>query len=325
MEQLNTMKAILIQADKSLTWTDVPEPILKDNHIVIKVNAAALNRADLLQRDGLYPSPPEWPDWMGLEASGEVIEANKDSRWKVGNKVCALLGGGGYAEKVLVPDDMVMSVPDNLSMIEAAGIPEVFATAYLNLFIEGEMKKGDTVFVQAGASGLGVALIQLAKRFGAKKIITTVGSEEKAQFVRELGADVVINRKTENISEVLAKHPADVAIDCVAGPNLGACLATMAHGGRWVVLATLGGVSSELNMLDFFKRGVKLIGSTLRSRTNEMKGDILSKLENDLWPAFSSGELKVFIHKTLPMTQAEEAHAILQRQENIGKVVMYIK
>jgi NADPH2:quinone reductase len=186
------------------------------------------------------------------------------------------------------------------------------------------MKAGDTVFIQAGASGLGMAAIQLAKTLGAK-VVTTVSSEEKAQFVRNLGADVIINRKQQNIAEELAKHPVDVAMDCVAGPNLGPCLATMARGGRWIVIATLGSASSELNMNDFFKRGVKLIGSTLRSRSSEMKAEILQKLESALWAPLASGEIKVLIHATLPITEAEAAHAILERQENLGKVVLLIK
>ena len=272
------MKAVLIKEDKSLAWSEVPEPVIKDNEIIIEVHASALNRADLLQREGNYPPPPGWPEWMGLEVAGVVIEVSPDCRWEVGDKVCALLGGGGYAEKVAVPADMALPVPEGLSMVEAAAIPEAFTTSYLNLCIEGGMKAGDTVFVQAGASGLGMAAIQLAKALGAK-VVTTVGSEEKTAFVRELGADVVINRKKENIAEVLAKHPVDVAMDCVAGPGLGACLETMARGGRWIVIATLGGITSELNMLDFFKRGVKLIGSTLRSRTSEMKADILAGLQ----------------------------------------------
>ncbi len=318
------MRAILINNDKSLAWSEVPDPVRREDEIIIAVHAAALNRADLLQREGNYPPPPGWPDWMGLEVAGIVVEAPSGGRWKVSDKVCALLGGGGYAEKVAVPADMALPVPEGLSMVEAAAIPEAFLTSYLNLCIEGGMKAGDTVFIQAGASGLGVAAIQLAKALGAK-VVTTVGSEDKERFVRELGADVVINRKTQEIAAVLADHPANVAMDCVAGKDLGACLKTMAWGGRWVVIATLGGASSELDMLDFFKRGVKLIGSTLRSRTSEMKAEILAELEKQLWPAFSSGKIKVVIHQTLPMTMAEEAHAILQRQENIGKVVLTLK
>jgi NADPH:quinone reductase len=318
------MKAILIDPNKNLVWTEVRDPAIKNNEIFINTKAAAINRADLMQRAGNYPPPPGWPYWMGLEVAGVVSEAPEGSRWKVGDKVCALLGGGGYAEKVAVPADMVLPVPEGLSMEEAAAIPEEFATSYLNLYMEGGIKAGDKVFIQAGASGLGMAAIQLAKQMGAK-VVTTVGSEEKERFVRELGADVVINRKKENIAEILAEHPVDIAMDCVAGPGLGACLKTLAHGGRWIVIATLGGTVSELDTLDFLKRGVKLIGSTLRSQTNEMKAKILAGMEKDLWTKFSSGEIKVFIHKTLPITKAEEAHAILQRNENLGKVILMVE
>ncbi len=317
------MHAILITDNKDLVWREVPDPVRRDGRIMIDVRAAALNRADLMQRKGTYPPPPGWPEWMGLEVAGIVAEASPDSRWQVGDKVCALLGGGGYAEKVAVPEGMVLPVPEGLSFVEAAAIPEAFATSYLNLCIEGGMQSGDTVFIQAGASGLGMAAVQLAKRLGAK-VVTTVGSQEKATFVRSLGADVVINRKAEDIAAVLADHPTDVAMDCVAGPNLGPCLKTMAKGGRWIVIATLGGPASELDMLDFFKRGVKLIGSTLRSRTSEMKARILAGLEAQLWPAFSAGEIKVLVHQSLPITQAQAAHAILQNNANIGKVVLEV-
>lgn len=315
------MHAILIADDKSLVWSEVPNPVCHDGEVVIDIHAAALNRADLLQRQGSYPPPPGWPEWMGLEVAGVVAEAGIGSRWKTGDKVCALLGGGGYAERVAVPEGMVLPIPARLSFVEAAAIPEAFATAYLNLCIEGGTRAGDTVFIQAGASGLGMAAIQLAKRLGAK-VVTTVGSAEKAQFVRDLGADVVINRKTENIADVLAAHPVDVAMDCVAGPQLGACLKTLARGGRWIVIATLGGAHGELDMLDFFKRGVKLIGSTLRSRTSALKAEILAGLEKQLWGAFSSGEIKVRIHRVLPITEAAAAQALMQGNENLGKIVL---
>lgn len=317
------MHAILVDKNKALVWSKVPDPVIKDNEILIEVHAAALNRADLMQRAGDYPPPPGWPEWMGLEVAGIVLDAPPNCRWKNGDKVCALLGGGGYAEKVAVPADMVLPIPEGLSMVEAAAIPEAFATSYLNLCIEGGMKAGDTVFIQAGASGLGMAAIQLAKTLGAK-VVTTVGSEAKEAFVRELGADIVINRKKDDIVAVMRQHPADIAMDCVAGANLGPCLETMARGGRWIVIATLGGSISELNMTDFFKRGVRLIGSTLRSRTSEMKAQILAGLEKQLWPAFSSGRIKVLIHKTLPIARAEDAHVILQEQENLGKVVLTV-
>ncbi len=315
------MHAILIAENKSLVWSEVPDPVRKDGEVIIDIHAAALNRADLLQREGNYPPPPGWPEWMGLEVAGVVAEAPAGSRFKQGDPVCALLGGGGYAEKVAVPERMVLPIPEGLSFVEAAAIPEAFATSYLNLCLEGGMQAGDTVFIQAGASGLGMAAIQLAKRLGAK-VVTTVGSEEKAQFVRALGADVVINRRTANIAEALAAHPVDIAMDCVAGPNLGPCVKTMARGGRWIVIATLGGTLSELDMLDFFKRGIRLIGSTLRSRSSEMKAEILAGLEEQLWDAFSAGDIKVRIHQVLPITEAEAAHALMQGNENSGKIVL---
>ena len=315
------MKAILIDTEENLNWEDVPNPVAQNHEVIITVHAAALNRADLMQRAGKYPPPPGWPEWMGLEVAGVIAYAPAGSKWKVGDKVCALLGGGGYAEQVSVPADMVLPIPEGLSMLEAAAIPEAFATSYLNLCLEGGMKKGDTVFIQAGASGLGIAAIQLAKTYAAK-VITTVSSEEKAQFVKALGADIIINRKKQDIAAVLEKHPIDIAMDCVSGPGLGACLKTMARGGRWIVIATLGGTNCEIDMRDFFKRGVKLIGSTLRSRSPEMKAEILSSLKDALWESFSSGKMKSIIYKSLPITEAEEAHAVLQRDENIGKVVL---
>ncbi len=318
------MRAMLVDANRKLVWREVPAPDPKNNEVLIDVHAAAVNRADLMQREGKYPPPPGWPDWMGLEVAGVVRRAPPGVRWRLGDKVCALLGGGGYAEQVAVPANMVLPVPAGLSLTEAAAIPEAFATSYLNLCLEGDLKAGETVFIQAGASGLGMAAIQMAKFLGAT-VVTTVGSEDKERFVRELGADVVINRKRDDIAAALQRHPADVAMDCVAGRNLGPCLETMARGGRWIVIATLGGATSELNLNDFFRRGLKLIGSTLRSRTDATKAAILAGLEERVWPAFSSGTIRVLIHQTLPITEAEAAHAILQGQENLGKVVLTVR
>ncbi len=317
------MHAILVDEQQRLHWREVPDPVSKAGELLVDVHAAALNRADLLQRAGNYPPPPGWPEWMGLEVAGVVVEAPADCRWKAGDHVCALLGGGGYAERAAVPVDMVLPVPDGLSMVEAAAIPEAFATSYLNLCIEGGMRGGDTVLIHAGASGLGIAAIQLVKAIGGK-VMTTVSTEEKAAFVRRLGADVVVNRTVDDLVAIMTEHPVDVALDCISGPELGRCIEKMAIGGRWIVIATLGGALTEINMDIFFRRGVKLIGSTLRSRSSQMKAEILSGLERTLWPSFSSGAIRPVIHKTLPITEAEAAHAILQRRENIGKVVLTV-
>jgi putative NAD(P)H quinone oxidoreductase, PIG3 family len=316
------MHAILVDSQKNLVWNEVPDPVRKDNELLVEVHAAALNRADLLQRAGNYPPPPGWPEWMGLEVAGVVLEAPAGGRFRPGDKVCALLGGGGYAEKVVVPADMALPVPAGISMAEAAALPEVFATAYLNLRLEAGIRFGDTVLIQAGASGLGIASIQLAKLIGAK-VLTTVGTEEKARFVRSLGADVVINRRTDDLGAAMDAHPVDIALDCVAGPTLGANVVKMAPGGRWIVIATLGGATTTIDMNVFFRRGLRLIGSTLRSRTSETKARILREMETLLWDRFARGELRPVIYRTLPMrTHAEEAHAILERDENIGKVVL---
>ena len=317
------MYAIRIDEAKRLVWSEVPDPQPKHDEVLIDIRAAALNRADLLQREGNYPPPPGWPEWPGLEIAGVVRQAPAGSRFKPGDRVCALLGGGGYAQQVAVPQGMVLPVPGKLSFEEAACIPEVFATAWLNLCVEGGLQSGEWVFIQAGASGLGMAAIQIAKTLGAS-VVTTVGGAEKAAFARELGADVVINHHEQDAVEVLAKYPVNVALDCVAGPQLGKSLMTMARGGRWIIIATLGGPVTEINVNDFFRRGVKLIGSTLRSRSTEMKAEVLGALEEHLWPALAAGDIRIKMHAVLPITEAEAAHAILQRRENLGKVVLRV-
>ncbi|MBQ6352075.1 MAG: NAD(P)H-quinone oxidoreductase [Lentisphaeria bacterium] len=315
------MKAVLIDSDKSLYWSEVSDPVLKPGHVIVKVRAAGVNRADLLQAAGKYPPPPGWPEWPGLECSGEIAEAAPESRWRVGDKVCALLGGGGYAEKALVPEGMVMPIPAGVSMTAAAALPEVYATALLNLEVLGELQKGETLFVQAGASGLGIAAIQIGKLFGAK-VVTTVGSPEKAAAVRSLGADVVINRKCEAVDEVLMQNPPDVALDCAGGRLLGKCLAAMNPGGRWILISTLGGEVTELPLRVVLKKHLRIIGSTLRSRSEAEKGALLRRLVARCWGHFADGALRPVIDREFPMERAAEAHRVLAEQKNIGKVVL---
>lgn len=327
------MKAVLINpTDKSLSWSEVPNPVLGAEDVLVKIEAAALNRADLLQREGNYPPPPGCPDWMGLEIAGTIVEvadgAKEKSNWKVGDKVCALLGGGGYAEYVNVKYDMLMPVPEGCTMVEAAALPEAFATAYLNLFWEGNIKSGDTLLMNAGASGLASVIIPMAKAFGVR-VITTVLSDEIAASIKHLNADVVVNTTKEDISEVLKQqldegHPVTVAIDCLGGDIMGKCLHFMEHGGRWIMIATLAGDFTQIDMRNIYVRNVRIIGSTLRSRKPEVKAQILSKLVEEIWPKVSTGEVKPTIYKVLPITEAEEAHDILYRGENVGKVVLTV-
>ncbi len=321
------MKAMLVDKNKNLVWSDVADPQIGAEDVLVKIHAAALNRADLLQRQGKYPSPPGCPEWMGLEIAGEIVKmGERVTGWKIGDAVCALLGGGGYAEYVAVKQDMLMPVPKGLSMVEAAALPEAYATSYLNLFIEGHLQAGQTAFIPAGASGLASAAIPLAKAFGAR-VITSVLSDEIAQRIQPLGADVIINSAKEDVAEVLASEeqngtPVAVSMDCLSGETLGKSLPYMAKGGYWVVISTLAGIETTVQLRPLLTKGLHLVGSMLRNRTPAFKAYLLSQLVENVWPKLESGEIKPSIYKVLPMAQAEEAHAILERGENIGKVVL---
>ena len=327
------MEAILVNADKSLRWDDVENPIIKNDEVLVEIHAAALNRADLMQREGDYPPPPGCPEWMGLEIAGVIIEMGEEakgkSNWKIGDKVCALLGGGGYAEYAAVKYDMLMPVPENCSMIEAAAIPEAFATAYLNLFIEGNIKEGNTLLMNAGASGLASVIIPMAKAFGVR-VITTVLTDEIAESIKHLNADRVVVTTKEDISEVLKEelengNSVDVAIDCLGGEIMGKCIHYLTHGARWIMMAALAGQKTEIDLKNIYVRNVRIIGSTLRSRTPEVKAQILASLVKDVFPKIETGEVKPTIHAVLPITEAEAAHDILYKGQNVGKVVLQVK
>ena len=327
------MKAILVNDDRSLRWDDVPDPVLGNDDCLIKIEAAALNRADLMQREGDYPPPAGCPEWMGLEIAGTIVEiaegAKQKSDWKVGDKVCALLGGGGYAQYANVKYDMLMPEPKTCSMVEAAAIPEAFATAYLNLFIEGNIKSGDTLLMNAGASGLASVIIPMAKAFGVR-VITTVLTEEIAQNIKHLNADRVVVTTKEDIVAVLKEeldngHPVDVAIDCLGGEIMGKCIHYLKHGARWIMIAALAGQKTEIDLKNIYVRNVRIVGSTLRSRTPEVKAQILASLVRDVWPKVETGEVKPTIYKVMPITQAEAAHDILYKGQNIGKVVLEVE
>ncbi|NLG36506.1 MAG: NAD(P)H-quinone oxidoreductase [Clostridiales bacterium] len=326
------MKAILIDDNKDLRWSDVPDPVIREDEVLVEIRAAALNRADLMQRQGQYPPPPGCPEWMGLEIAGIIRdigpEAAGKSDWKTGDPVCALLGGGGYAQYAAVRYDMLMPVPAGLTLIEAAALPEAFATAYLNLFIEGRAKSGETLLMHAGASGLASVVIPLARSFGLR-VVTSVLSDEIAASIAHLKADVVMNTRRQRPADVLreqmeAGHPVNIAVDCLGGDMMGECLPYMARGGRWIVIATLAGDITAVNLRTIYTRGIRLIGSTLRSRPPQVKAEILAALVKTVWPKVESGEVRPTIYRTLPIERAQEAHAILERGENIGKVVLTV-
>lgn len=325
------MKAILVQKDESLIWADVPDPVIREDEVLIETHYAALNRADLMQRAGDYPPPPGAPEWMGLEVAGVIVKVgtNTNGKWKPGDRVCALLGGGGYAEYAAVRWDMVMPVPEGLTLREAAAMPEAFATAYLNLRIEGKLQPGETFLMQAGASGLASVVIPMAKAFGAR-VLTTVRTDEIAETIRALGADRIVVTGREKLSDALKDEqargtPVALAIDCLGGEGMGECLCYLAHGARWIMIAALAGQITEIDLKNIYVRNVRIIGSTLRSRTPEVKAAILAKLVEEVFPKVTAGLIRPEIFAVFPITEAEKAHALMASGAHHGKIVLEVR
>ena len=325
------MKAMLVKNEK-LVLSEVEKPTPKDGEILIKVHSIGLNRADLLQRKGTYPSPKGWPEWPGLEVAGVIEEIGTNTEnpkgYKVGDRVCALLGGGGYAEFVCAPYGLVMPIPKNMSFDEASTIPEAYATSYLNLFWEGHLKEGQTAFIPAGASGLASVTIPMAKAFGAR-VITSVLSDEIAEKIKDLNADVIINSTTQSVEEVLKNeeingHPVNMSMDCLCGETLGKSMPYMAEGGYWVVISTLAGTETNIQLRPLLTKGLHLVGSMLRKRSSEEKTALLNELVEKVWPKIEDGKMKAHIYKTFPLEEANEAQDVLERGENIGKVVLRV-
>ena len=327
------MHAILVGKDDKLHWSSVPDPVIGANDVLLEIHATALNRADLLQRAGQYPPPDGWPEWFGLEAAGIIRAmgpaALEEGRWRVGDEVCALLGGGGYAEYVAVPSGMLMPIPKGMSMVEAAAMPEAFGAAYLFLFIEGGLKAGDTLLMQAGASGLASVVIPMAKAFGAR-VITTVLTDEIASSIAHLKADRIVIVAKEKLSDIMFEereggHGVDIAIDCLGGDTVGDCLQCMNRGGRWIIIATLAGDLTNVDLKKMYINGTRLFGTTLRSRTPQVKASLLSDMVNLIWPKVESGEVRPTIYRVLPIEQAEEAQRIMAEGKNVGKIVLSVR
>ena len=263
------MFAMLNGNDGHLHWTEVPNPVIKEDEVLLDVYAAGINRADLLQRAGQYPPPKGWPDWFGLEASGVIAavgeNVKKEGKWHIGDRVCALLGSGGYAEYVAVPEGLLMPIPKGLDMEQAAALPEVYGAAYLFLCLEGGLKSGDTLLMQAGASGLASVIIPMAKAFGAR-VITTVMNDELEKKIGHLNADIVVNTSRQSLRDVMkteleAGRGVDVAVDCLGGDMVGECLPYMNFDGRWIMIATLADDCTTVNMRSMYARRTRLIGT----------------------------------------------------------------
>jgi len=303
----------------------VPKP--GAGEILVKVAAAGVNRPDVMQRQGLYPPPPGAPDIPGLEIAGEVVALGPDTQgWKIGDKVMALVSGGGYAEYALAHESHTLPVGP-LSMVEAAAVPETFFTVWHNVFERGALKKGETLLVHGGTSGIGTTAIMLAKEFGAR-VVTTAGSEEKCEACRKLGADVAINYKTEDFVALTKKATndkgAELILDMVGGDYIGRNYEAAAVEGRIVQIAFQGGPKAEVNFMRLMLKRLHHTGSTLRARSIADKGAIAKAITENVLPLFAKGKAKPIIYKTFALRDAAKAHALMETSAHIGKIVLTV-
>ncbi len=324
------MKAILVDAnteERSLSWADAPNPTLGADDVLVEVHATALNRADLSQRAGHYPPPPGASEILGLEMAGVISAIGERVRgWSVGDRVCALLAGGGYAEMVSVPAAMLMPVPRNWSMAQAASLPEAFLTAYVNLFQEASLSKGEVALVHGGASGVGTAAIQLCRSKG-NPVVVTAGSDEKCAACTKLGA-IAVNYKSEDWpARVREFHPqgVDVIMDMVGAEYLSANIGLLRTRGRLVFISTLGGANGEVDIRQLMGKRLRLIGSVLRSRTLEEKIAIRNGFVTDFWDAIERGNILPLIDSVYPIILANEAHKRMAENRNTGKIVLQVR
>ena len=309
-----------------LRLAEVPNPAPQANEIVVKVAAAGVNRPDVLQRMGHYPVPPDASPLPGLEIAGEVADAGSAVKlWKRGDKICALANGGGYAEYCAVPETQALPVPKNLSMIEAASLPETFFTVWSNVYDRGRLAPGETLLVQGGTSGIGVTAIQMATATG-NRVFATAGSDEKVAACVRLGAEKAFNYKTEDwVAEVRAAtggKGVDVILDMVGGDYVPRELKCLAEEGRLVFIAYLRGPRSELDIDALMRKRLTVTGSTLRPRSTEFKGYIARNLREKIWPLIEAGRIKPQVYKTFPLAQAAEAHRLMESSQHIGKIVL---
>lgn len=321
-----TMTAIAIEGGKgpaeALKPVEVQRPEAGAGQILIKVAAAGVNRPDLLQRMGFYPPPPGSPETLGLEVAGEVVTGS--GRWKAGDKVCALLGGGGYAQYALVDARHALPIPKGLDLLHAAALPETVFTVFANVFEHGALKAGETLLVHGGTSGIGTTAIAMAKAAGAKVIATGRGADKKAKAL-ELGADIAIDAKAEDFAAIVkAAGGADVVLDMVGASYFDKNLDALNVGGRIVYIASLGGPVLEVPVMKIMQKRAVITGSTLRPRSADEKARLAAEVERVVWPWIEAGQVKPLIDATFPLADAAKAHAHLEAGEHVGKVVLTV-
>lgn len=310
----------------TLRWSDVPDPAAGPGEVVLDVAATAVNRADILQRQGLYPPPPGAPEYLGLECSGTVRAVGPAvTGWSVGDQACALLAGGGYAEQVAVPSGQLLPLPDGVDLLTAAGLPEVACTVWSNLVMTAGLVAGQTVLVHGGSSGIGTMAIQVASALGAR-VAATARSQAKLDVCADLGADILIDYTAQDfvaaVRDATDGRGADVVLDVVGGPYLARNLAVLATGGRVVVIGMQGGRTSELDLGVLLAKRASVAGTTLRGRPAAQKADIVDQVRQHLWPMVSDGRVRPVVHATFPIEQAAQAHRIVEDSSHIGKVLL---
>ena len=320
------MKAIVVEGGKgppeAVRLGEAPDPVAGPGQIVIRVAAAGVNRPDIIQRLGFYPPPPGAPPTMGLEVAGEVIHAA--GRWKVGDRVCALLGGGGYAELAACDARHALPIPKGLSLIEAAALPETVFTVYANVFEGGALKPGETLMLHGATSGIGVVAIQMAKAAGAK-VIATARGRGKADAALKLGADIAVDATAEDFEAVAkAAGGVDVVLDMVGASYFAKNLASLKTGGRIVFIASLGGGTAELPIGVLMQKRAVVTGSTLRPRNADEKARLAAEVERVVWPWIEAGKVRPTIEATFPLAEAGKAQAMLDAGSHVGKVVLTV-
>lgn len=325
------MRAVVITepgGPEVLQVAEVPEPSPGRNEVVLDVAATAINRADLLQRKGLYPPPEGSPPWPGVECSGTVAAVGADVEgWRVGDRVCALLSGGGYAEKVAVPAGQVLPLPDGITLTHAAALPEAACTIWSNVFMLGALRPGETILVHGGAGGMGSFAIQLARQVGAR-VMATAGSPEKLARCRALGAEVAIDYRNEDFVGVVAEatggRGADVILDNMGASYLGRNIDALATNGRLVIIGLQGGRSGRLDLNQLLAKRAAIIATTLRHRPADEKAAIVRSVREHVWPLLSAGRVKPVVDRVLPLAEAAEAHRVMEAGEQIGKILLAV-
>lgn len=325
------MKAVEISkpgGPEVLVLVDRPMPEPKAGEVLIKVSAAGINRPDVFQRKGNYPAPPGASDLPGLEVVGEIVAGDAGSAGlSIGDKVCALLAGGGYAEYCTAPAVQCLPVPKGLSDVEAAGLPETYYTVWSNVFDRGQLSAGESLLVHGGASGIGTTAVQLATAMG-HKVYATVGSDERVRAVEALGAVQGINYRTQDYVEEVKKATGgkgvDVVLDMVAGDYINRNINCLADDGRIVIIALLGGAKAEIDCSQILRRRLTVTGSTLRPRPVEFKAEIARSLKERVWPLLEAGKIRPIVHATFPLERACDAHAMMDAGEQIGKIILTV-